>query len=91
MQGLRLLTSLHSLSPTSPLSSKPITLTASDTLKVALTATEGKTGKRPHQAFLTFTEQSTGLEESFAFNVRDNGKGKLDVVSERGTHKLDGI
>lgn len=55
-------------------------MTAATTLKLILTAQEGKTGKRPHQAFLTLHEKDTGLEESFAFTVKDNGKAKLDVV-----------
>ncbi|CAK4028062.1 Dolichyl-diphosphooligosaccharide--glycosyltransferase subunit 2 [Lecanosticta acicola] len=64
----------------SPLSSSsPITLPASSILKVILTAQEGQTPKRPHQAFLTLQETDTGLEESFAFSVKDNGKGKVDV------------
>lgn len=67
------------LNPSSPLST-PISLPASDTLKIIVTATEGKTGKRPHQAFLTFQEQNTGLEESFAFSLKNNGKGKVEVV-----------
>ncbi|KAK5123418.1 hypothetical protein LTR85_002850 [Meristemomyces frigidus] len=66
------------LSPSSPLTSA-ITLPPSDTLKIVLTATEGKTGKRPHQAFLTLQEPTTGLEESFAFSLKDNGKGKVEV------------
>ena len=68
-----------SLSPKSPLTSV-VTLKAADTLKIVLTTTEGKTGQRPHQAFLTFNEVSSGLEESFAFSVKDNGKAKVEVV-----------
>jgi oligosaccharyltransferase complex subunit delta (ribophorin II) len=49
-------------------------------LKVALTTTEGSTGKKPHQAFLTLREVDTGLEESFAFSVKESGKGKVDLV-----------
>lgn len=49
-------------------------------LKVLLTTQETKSGKRPHQAFLTLHEESTGLEESFAFSVKDTGKAKLDIV-----------
>lgn len=76
---------LFRLSPISPITASTLTLTATDTLKIALTAKDGKSGARPHQAFLTFNEQDTGLQESFAFNVKDNGKAKVEVVcsSER--------
>ena len=74
-----MLTIYFRLSPSSPLA-KPITFTASDTLKLALTTKDGKSGVRPHQAFLTFTEQDAGLEESFPISVKDNGKAKLDLV-----------
>jgi oligosaccharyltransferase complex subunit delta (ribophorin II) len=67
------------LSPSSPIA-KPLSLSASDTLKIALTTKDGKSGARPHQAFLTIREQDTGLEESFPLSVKDNGKAKLDVV-----------
>ncbi|KAF1990289.1 hypothetical protein K402DRAFT_389918 [Aulographum hederae CBS 113979] len=65
----------------SPLSN-PIALGSSDTLKIILTTTEGKTGKRAHQAFLTLKEPVTGLEESFPFTLKESGKGKVDL-----THK----
>lgn len=57
-----------------------MTLSSADTLKIVLTTTEGKTSKKPHQAFLTLHEPSTGLEESFAFSIKDNGKGKVELV-----------
>ncbi|KAF2275032.1 uncharacterized protein EI97DRAFT_85472 [Westerdykella ornata] len=66
------------LDPNSPLP-KPISLGASDTLKLLLTTTDGKQAKRPHQAFLTIREPVTGLEESFVLSVKENGKGKLDL------------
>lgn len=68
------------LSPNSPLTSYAITLPAADTLKITLTATEGKTEKRPHQAFLTLHDTSTGLEESFPFSLKESGKGKVELV-----------
>ncbi|KAK1033961.1 hypothetical protein LTR33_016653, partial [Friedmanniomyces endolithicus] len=67
------------LTPNSPLTSYAVTLPAADTLKIVLTATEGKTGKRPHQAFLTLHDTTTGLEESFPFSLKDSGKGKVEV------------
>jgi oligosaccharyltransferase complex subunit delta (ribophorin II) len=73
------LTIAFRLNPSSPLS-KPVSLGATDTLKLLLTTTDGKTVKRPHQAFLTLTEPDTGLEESFVLTVKDSGKGKVDLV-----------
>jgi oligosaccharyltransferase complex subunit delta (ribophorin II) len=55
-------------------------LGATDSLKLLLTTIDGKIAKRPHQAFLTLTDPTTGLEESFVFNVKDSGKGKVDLV-----------
>ncbi|KAF2735147.1 hypothetical protein EJ04DRAFT_465361 [Polyplosphaeria fusca] len=69
------------LSPNTPLS-KSVSLGATDTLKLLLTAVDGKKAKRPHQAFLTLTDPTTGLEESFVLNVKESGKGKVDL-----THK----
>lgn len=60
--------------------SPDITLSANDNLKIVLTTIEGKTGKKPHQAFLTLHEPSAGLEESFPFSLKDNGKGKVELV-----------
>jgi oligosaccharyltransferase complex subunit delta (ribophorin II) len=68
-----------SLSPSAPLS-KSVSLGATDTLKLLLTTVDGKKAKRPHQAFLTLTEATTGLEESFILSVKESGKGKLDLV-----------
>lgn len=59
-----------------------VTLGSADTLKIVLTTTEGKSSKKPHQAFLTLHEQATGLEESFAFSIKDNGKGKVELVGQ---------
>lgn len=67
------------LNPSTPLA-KTVELGASDSLKLLLTTVDGKTAKRPHQAFLTLTDPTTGLEESFVFNVKDSGKGKVDLV-----------
>ncbi|EMC94716.1 hypothetical protein BAUCODRAFT_35956 [Baudoinia panamericana UAMH 10762] len=73
--------SKEKLSPNSPLTS-PLALPAADSLKVILTTTEGSTGKRAHQAFLTLHEPTTGLEESFPFSVKENGKGKVEVTQK---------
>jgi len=76
------------LSPNSPLTRNSLVLKASDTLKLSLTTKDGKTGARPHQAFLTFNDQDTGLQESFAFNVKDNGKAKIDVAQKDLPYQL---
>lgn len=70
---------LPRLDPASPLG-KSVSLGASDTLKLFLTTVDGKIAQRPHQAFLTLTDPTTGLEESFVLNVKESGKGKVDVV-----------
>jgi oligosaccharyltransferase complex subunit delta (ribophorin II) len=67
------------LFPGTPLG-KQIKLGPADTLKVLLTTTEGKTAKRPHQAFLTLHEPKTGLEESFVFTVKESGKARVELV-----------
>lgn len=65
--------------------SRPIQLGGSDTLKVLLTVQEDKKPKRPHQAFLHITEPTTGLETSYALAVKENGKGKVELVSFQET------
>ncbi|KAB2570547.1 putative oligosaccharyltransferase subunit ribophorin ii protein [Lasiodiplodia theobromae] len=67
--------------PKSPLE-KPVELGPSDTLKLVLTTLDGKKAQRPHQAFLTLTEPTTGLEDSFALSVKDNGKGKVELTQK---------
>ncbi|KAL2061290.1 hypothetical protein VTL71DRAFT_7563 [Oculimacula yallundae] len=57
---------------------KPVTLGATDALKIVLSATEDGKAKRPHQAFLLLQDQVTGLEATFPFTVKENGKGKVD-------------
>lgn len=70
---------LPRLSATKPLA-KPVSLGATDSLKLDLTTLDGTTAKRPHQAFLTLTDPTTGLEESFVISVKDSGKGKVSLV-----------
>jgi oligosaccharyltransferase complex subunit delta (ribophorin II) len=62
--------------------SKPVALSATDTLKIILTATEDGKAKRPHQAFLLLRDQDTGLEATFPFSVKDTGKGKVDFTQK---------
>ncbi|KAH7078439.1 Oligosaccharyltransferase subunit Ribophorin II-domain-containing protein [Paraphoma chrysanthemicola] len=75
------------LSPTAPLA-KSVSLGASDTLKLLLTTVDGKTAKRPHQAFLTLTDPTTGLEESFVLSVKESGKGKVDLSQKDLPHQF---
>ncbi|KAF2717149.1 hypothetical protein K431DRAFT_256125 [Polychaeton citri CBS 116435] len=59
-----------------------VTLGASETLKILLTAKEGSKAARPHQAFLTLNDPTTGLEESFTFSVKESGKGKVELTQK---------
>lgn len=59
----------------------PISLGSADNLKVFVTAKEGSKASRPHQTFLNVRDPKTGLETSFPFQVKDSGKGKLEIVS----------
>ena len=45
-----------------------------------MTAKEDNKAKRPHQAFLLVRDPKSGLDTSFAFQVKDNGKGKIELV-----------
>lgn len=51
-----------------------------DTLKIALTSQEGRTAKRAHQTSLLLTDPATGLDIAYPFNVKENGKSRLDLV-----------
>ena len=67
------------LTPNKPLAA-PLVLGASENLKIVLTTKDGSTAKRPHQTFLNLRDHSSGLETSFPFQVKENGKGKLELV-----------
>ncbi|RVX67448.1 hypothetical protein B0A52_08801 [Exophiala mesophila] len=69
------------LTPSKPVTS-PIKLGPVDTLKVVLSTQEGKSAKRPHQAFLLLQDPATNLDISYPFSVKESGKAKLDL-----THK----
>ena len=69
------------LSATTPLA-KTVSLGATDSLKLDLTTVDGKTAKKPHQAFLTLTDPTSGLEESFVLSVKESGKGKVSLVGK---------
>lgn len=59
---------------------KPIQLGSTDSLKILLTTKEGNKAKRPHQAFLLVKDSKSNLDTSFAFQVKENGKGKVELV-----------
>lgn len=70
---------IHRLSDHAPLA-KSVVLTAKESLKIVLTATEDAQPKRPHQAMLLLRDQITGLEDSFTFTVKDSGKARVELV-----------
>ncbi|GAB7358314.1 hypothetical protein MBLNU230_g2387t1 [Neophaeotheca triangularis] len=78
----------ESLDPTTKFSGKQLSLSPNGALKIALTATEGKTAKRPHQAWLTLHEPLTGLEESLLFTINEKGKGKIEVTQKDLPYQL---
>ncbi|GAB1191736.1 hypothetical protein APSETT444_000918 [Aspergillus pseudonomiae] len=61
---------------------KPVSLGSADTLKVTLTAREGSSGKRAHQVFLLLQDPETGLDISYPFNVKENGKSKVELTQK---------
>lgn len=63
-----------------PLAS-PVSLGSLDTLRVTLTSQEGRSATRAHQVFLLLKDPVTGLDISYPFSVKDNGKSRLDLVS----------
>ncbi|KAL2392072.1 hypothetical protein ABEF93_001253 [Exophiala dermatitidis] len=71
----------ETLTPSKPLT-VPVKLGAADTLKVILTTQEGKSAKRPHQAFLLLQDSNKKLDVSYPFSVKESGKAKLEL-----THK----
>ncbi len=51
-----------------------------DSLKVILTTQEGKSAKRPHQAFLLLRDSSSNLDVSYPLSIKESGKAKVDLV-----------
>ncbi|KAJ5173029.1 hypothetical protein N7492_005622 [Penicillium capsulatum] len=68
----------ETFSSSKPLS-KPVSFIGADTLRVTLTTQEGSSAKRPHQAFLLLKDSQTGLDISYPFTVKDNGKARVDL------------
>ncbi|KAI9879489.1 MAG: hypothetical protein M1830_008365 [Pleopsidium flavum] len=62
--------------------SQPVTLGASDALKILLTTQEDKTPKRPHQAFLNIRDLDTQLETSYPISTKESGKGKVELTQK---------
>lgn len=60
--------------------STAVTFGGADTLKVTLTTQEDGSAKRPHQAFLLLKDPETGLDISYPFSVKENGKSKVELV-----------
>ncbi|KAE8158975.1 Oligosaccharyltransferase subunit Ribophorin II-domain-containing protein [Aspergillus tamarii] len=61
---------------------KPVSLGSADTLKVTLTAREGSSGKRAHQVFLLLQDPETGLDISYPFDVKENGKSRVELTQK---------
>ena len=64
----------------------PVNLGPADSLKVILTTQETRSAKRPHQAFLLLKDTSSNLDISYPFNVKENGKAKVELVSTSHLH-----
>ncbi|KAJ5960216.1 uncharacterized protein N7479_007366 [Penicillium vulpinum] len=62
--------------------SKPVSLVGADTLRVTLTAQEDSSPKRPDQAFLLLKDAQTGLDISYPFSVKDNGKSRVELTQK---------
>ncbi|KIW20796.1 hypothetical protein PV08_01374 [Exophiala spinifera] len=62
--------------------SKPVKLGPADTLKVILTTQDGKTTKRPHQAFLLLQDSSKKLDISYPFSIKASGKAKVELTQK---------
>lgn len=60
--------------------SKHVSLAGADTMRITLTAQEGSSPKRPDQAFLLLKDDQTGLDISYPFSVKDNGKSRVELV-----------
>ncbi|KAJ6015453.1 hypothetical protein N7540_010044 [Penicillium herquei] len=71
----------ESLSSSKPLS-QPVSFAGADTLRVILTTQEGSSAKRPHQAFLLLKDSQTGLDISYPFSVKENGKSRVELTQK---------
>ena len=76
-------TDSRSLTPGKPLA-KPVDFGPTDSLKIILTAQEGKSAKRPHQAFLLLRDAISNLDVSYPLSMKESGEAKVDLVGELG-------
>lgn len=77
----------YRISSSKPLAS-PLAFTGADTLRVTLTTQEGSSAKRPHQAFLLLKDSQSGLDISYPFTVKENGKSRVELVLRPPLPKL---
>lgn len=61
---------------------KTVDLSSSDSLKIILTTREGKSAKRPHQAFLLLKDSTSNLDVSYPLSVKESGKAKVDLTQK---------
>ncbi|KAJ5090765.1 hypothetical protein N7532_009449 [Penicillium argentinense] len=69
------------LSSSKPLAN-PVSFAGADTLRVTLTTQEGSSAKRPHQAFLLLKDNQSGLDISYPFTVKENGKSRVELTQK---------
>ncbi|KAJ5128828.1 hypothetical protein N7448_002541 [Penicillium atrosanguineum] len=62
--------------------SKAVSFAGADTLRVTLTTQEGSSAKRPHQAFLLLQDAHSGLDISYPFTVKENGKSRVELTQK---------
>lgn len=67
------------ISSSKPLAN-PLAFTGADTLRITLTTQEDSSAKRPHQAFLLLKDSQSGLDISYPFTVKENGKSRVELV-----------
>lgn len=77
----RLTDHFYRFSSSKPLS-EAVSFAGADTLRVTLTTQEGSSAKRPHQAFLLLQDPQSGLDISYPFTVKENGKSRVELVCD---------
>ncbi|KAL2818820.1 Oligosaccharyltransferase subunit Ribophorin II-domain-containing protein [Aspergillus cavernicola] len=60
--------------------STPVPLGNADTLKIVLTSQEDKSAKSAHQVFLLLQDPGSGLDISYPFSVKGNGKSRVELT-----------
>ncbi|CAI7587323.1 unnamed protein product [Penicillium manginii] len=69
------------ISSSKPLAN-PLVFTGADTLRITLTTQEDSSAKRPHQAFLLLKDSQSGLDISYPFTVKENGKSRVELTQK---------